>query len=520
MLCANQDGKSQGEGIFKAPNGDLFLGQWNKNHKRHGKGLSIRASDGTICTEEYEDGKLLKKVKRRAPAASTLHWLPPLSLPGVSDRHKFSGAVPTGHAGHSTTVSKDGGLVVVFGGETRSESGGSVLSNDVWILDVASGVWTKPATSGQVPPPMSGHTATLLGSNRLVIIGGQLSGMEASSSVFVLDISSGVWTCPVVKGLSFVGHTASLIGNREIWVIVQASVFVLTVGTGAAAWEWREVNTDNRSLPRGVPRSFVNHSAVSVGSMIYVFGGKWLGISHGEGKKYERLSAELRILHTEKLMWEAPECTPPPAAPAASAAAGAGAASAAVITDYSGFVRGSWNVPRCEHTATLVGQKLYILGGWTTSNPGINVVDTCYLNDVQVLNVETLAWEAPVAQPLFIAPRSLHSAVAMTHGATNEIWVYGGRNSATTAINEWAILHLPQEGAEAAAKPAAAKKAVAPAAAAASSSSAAAPAAATKPTAAAAAPQPTAAAAPEENDELAAAGSGDILAQFMAQQGQ
>ena len=31
--------------------------------------------------------------------------------------------------------------------------------------------------------------------------------------------------------------------------------------------------------------------------MIYVFGGQFLGIAQGEGKKYERLSADLRILH-------------------------------------------------------------------------------------------------------------------------------------------------------------------------------------------------------------------------------
>jgi hypothetical protein len=33
------------------------------------------------------------------------------------------------------------------------------------------------------------------------------------------------------------------------------------------------------------------------------------------------------------------------------------------------------NCPRSEHTATLVGKKMVVLGGQTTSNPEINAVD-------------------------------------------------------------------------------------------------------------------------------------------------
>ena len=84
--------------------------------------------------------------------------------------------------------------------------------------------------------------------------------------------------------------------------------------------------------------------------------------------RYERLSSDLRILDTSTLTWSAPACAAPPVA--ASAAAGS------VVSDYSGFIRGSWSVPRCEHTATLVGKLMYVVGGWTTSNPSINVVDT------------------------------------------------------------------------------------------------------------------------------------------------
>jgi len=427
-----KDGKNQGEGLFCAPNGDRAYGQWNKNHKRHGKFLSIRASDAVVCVEEYDDGKMLKKVKRRPPAASALHWLPPLSLPGTADAHQFRGAVPAGHSGHSLSVSRDEGLVVLFGGERVSEeTGATELSNEVYVLDVASHVWVKPATSGTVPPPMQGHTATLISRSRLVVIGGQMAGMAANSAVYVLDIESGMWSTPIAKGVSFLSHTATLLGGdgneEEIWVIVQAAVFVLNV----PRWEWREVACENRYLPRQVPRSFMAHSAVAVGhKMIYVFGGQFLGVAtsqgpDGAGKKYERLSADLRILHTDKLSWEAPPCTAPPAPAAGSAGP--------VISDYSGFARGSWDCPRSEHSATLVGNLMYIVGGRTTSNPSMSVVDQSYLADVQVIDVETLQWQAPMPTPnISIAPRSLHAVAPMAK--RGELWCYGGRNSAALAL--------------------------------------------------------------------------------------
>jgi len=434
-----KNGKNLGDGVFIAPNNDHFFGSWNENHKRHGKGYSIRASDGTVLVEEYDDGKLVKKLKRRPPAASTLHWLPPLNLPGTLPHHRWSGSVPPGHVGHTCNVTEDGGLVIVFGGEVAASDATTAtrLTNELYMLDVASGVWVQPATTGTIPPPLTGHTATLHG-RQLIILGGQLGGIEANSNVYVLDIERGVWSNPVVKGLTFLNHTATLIDD-EIWVIVQSSVFVLNL----SSWEWREVSIDNRRLPRLVPRSFVGHVAVAVGKNILVHGGKWMGLNHGEGKKYERLSSDVRILDTRTLVWSAPECSPPPTPTVSSSS------SSSSSSDYSGFIKGRWDTPRCEHSAILVDtkdeqQKLYIIGGFTTVNPNMNIVDTSYLNDVQVLNVSTMSWESVAPLPLSPCPRSLHTAVVVGSGVSKEAWVYGGRNAANDVIQEWIILHLPQ----------------------------------------------------------------------------
>ena len=142
-----------------------------------------------------------------------------------------------------------------------------------------------------------------------------------------------------------------------------------------------------------------------------------------------------------------------------------------------------------------------------------------YLNDVQVLNVESLSWETPTPLPLFIAPRSLHTVVHLQ----NELWCYGGRNSAVTSLADWNMLHLAEAaplGPDGKPIAPAVKKVAKPAAATPSAAVAAAAAAATPSASSPAAPAsaPSQSAAPDVTSEFISqhsAGSGDILAQFL-----
>lgn len=128
------------------------------------------------------------------------------------------------------------------------------------------------------------------------------------------------------------------------------------------------------------------------------------------------------------------------------------------------------------------------------------IVPLRYLNDVQILDVETLQWQYVAPFPLFIAPRSLHSVVACAAGG--ELWTYGGRNSAVAALPEWNVLHLPQAAAATTATTAAPKKGTKTA------SSAIAP-------SASAPAEPAAAAAPMLDE--GSAGSGSIMDAFLNQ---
>ena len=64
--------------------------------------------------------------------------------------------------------------------------------------------------------------------------------------------------------------------------------------------------------------------------------------------------------------WDAPDVQSPKHAPANM-----------IDLDYSGIATPTYATPRAEHSATLVdGRYMYIMGGFTTCNPSLNVVDS------------------------------------------------------------------------------------------------------------------------------------------------
>jgi len=436
------DGKAHGPGVFCAPNGDEFFGHWNREHKRHGQGLAVK-SDGKQLVETYDDGKRTKCSNRRLPPRGFIQWTRSLPVSPASPS-----SPPCARSGHTATSMADGAMVVVFGGQKLDEECRLVTLNDLHIFDVEAGEWMEPEFNGTPPPPLYGHSATAVGS-QLVVIGGQ-HGMEVSSSVYVLETQTGTWHQPITKGIHFINHTATLLpsassSNPLIYVIVQSSVYVLECGIGGGEWRWKECQVDMRGL-RMSPRALLNHTAVAVGSDIYVFGGKIMGggLHNQGGKRYDQCSSELRILHTDSMAWEIPAVKFTDDAKSSEKKAVGGAKKA----DYSGIQLGNVHTPRSEHTACVVGNRMYVVGGWTSVNPAMNVVDVSYLDDVHVLDLSTLTWSSPLIRAPFNPPRGSHSACVIAVPSDDKkdgspdvrIMVFGGRNFAHDALD--AITYL------------------------------------------------------------------------------
>lgn len=129
-------------------------------------------------------------------------------------------------AGHSATL-QQGHLMVVFGGlHCNNPVGPIASSNDVWVLDLHSYVWSKQSTTTPKPWPRYGHSQVFLDDKHMLIIGGCGGPNMLLNDVWLLRISDDPekpWSWKEVTvtnrehgapQLSF--HPACKIGNRVV----------------------------------------------------------------------------------------------------------------------------------------------------------------------------------------------------------------------------------------------------------------------------------------------------------------
>ncbi|XP_027049639.1 kelch domain-containing protein 2-like [Pocillopora damicornis] len=107
---------------------------------------------------------------------------------------------PRERSGH-VAVHHDGYLVVWGGycnGDPEQFPGLQFLvdryhpSNEVWLYCIETSAWKHVETSGDIPPPMSGSTACVIGGKYMYIFAGH-HDEGPSSTVFVLDLNKFVW---------------------------------------------------------------------------------------------------------------------------------------------------------------------------------------------------------------------------------------------------------------------------------------------------------------------------------------
>ncbi|XP_012080405.1 kelch domain-containing protein 3 isoform X2 [Jatropha curcas] len=105
-----------------------------------------------------------------------------------------SGTPPSARDSHTCSSWKN--KVIVIGGE----DGHDYYLSDVHILDAETLVWKELNTSGQKLPPRAGHSTVAFGKN-LFVFGGFTDAQNLYDDLYMLDVDTGVWTKVMTTGI-------------------------------------------------------------------------------------------------------------------------------------------------------------------------------------------------------------------------------------------------------------------------------------------------------------------------------
>nr|XP_025617114.1 tip elongation aberrant protein 1 isoform X1 [Arachis hypogaea] len=98
-----------------------------------------------------------------------------------------SGTPPSPRDSHTCSSWKN--KIIVLGGE----DGHDYYLSDVHILDTDTLIWRELSTSGQLLPPRAGHSTVAFGKN-LFVFGGFTDAQNLYNDLYMLDIDTGIWT--------------------------------------------------------------------------------------------------------------------------------------------------------------------------------------------------------------------------------------------------------------------------------------------------------------------------------------
>ncbi|KAI4335890.1 hypothetical protein L6164_014488 [Bauhinia variegata] len=105
-----------------------------------------------------------------------------------------SGTPPSPRDSHTCSSWKN--KVIVIGGEDRHD----YYLSDVHILDTDTLIWRELNTSGQLLPPRAGHSTVSFGRN-LFVFGGFTDAQNLYNDLYMLDVDTGIWTRVATAGV-------------------------------------------------------------------------------------------------------------------------------------------------------------------------------------------------------------------------------------------------------------------------------------------------------------------------------
>uniref|UniRef100_A0A4W3I4M1 F-box protein 42 n=1 Tax=Callorhinchus milii TaxID=7868 RepID=A0A4W3I4M1_CALMI len=194
-------------------------------------------------------------------------WIRPLA----------SGSYPSPKAGATLVVYKD--LLVLFGGWTRPSPyplhQPERFFDEIHTYSPSKNWWNCIVTT-HGPPPMAGHSSSVIG-DQMIVFGGSLGSRQMSNEVWTLDLEQWAWSKPTTSGI--VPHPRG--GQSQI--IIDHETILILGGCGGpnalfkdawllhmrvSPWTWQQLKVENEE--HGAPELWC-HPACRVGQCVVVF---------------------------------------------------------------------------------------------------------------------------------------------------------------------------------------------------------------------------------------------------------
>ncbi|XP_077185808.1 host cell factor 1 isoform X2 [Paroedura picta] len=324
----------------------------------------------------------------------------------------WSGPVPRPRHGHRAVAIKE--LIVVFGG------GNEGIVDELHVYNTATNQWFIPAVRGDIPPGCAAYGFVCDGT-RLLVFGGMVEYGKYSNDLYELQASRWEWKrlkaktpkngpppCPRL------GHSFSLVGNKCYLFGGLANdsedpknniprylndlyILELRPGTGVVAWDI-PITYGVLPPPRESHTAVVYTEKDNKKSKLVIYGGM-SGCRLGD----------LWTLDIDSLTWNKPTLS------------------------------GVAPLPRSLHSATTIGNKMYVFGGWVPLVMDDVKVAThekewkC-TNTLACLNLDSMAWEPILMDTLednIPRARAGHCAVAIN----TRLYIWSGRDGYRKAWN-------------------------------------------------------------------------------------
>ncbi|KAM7309285.1 host cell factor 1 isoform X4 [Ixodes scapularis] len=324
-----------------------------------------------------------------------------------------TGPAPRPRHGHRAVAIKD--LMIVFGG------GNEGIVDELHVYNTSTNQWFVPPVKGDIPPGCAAYGFVCDGT-RLLVFGGMVEYGKYSNELYELQ---------------------------------------------ASRWEWKRLKPRPPRGSPGPPCPRLGHSFTLIGNKAFLFG----GLANDSDDPKNNIPRYLNDLYTLELRpfsssmaWDVPQVfgqPPPPRESHTAVAYQTREGRQARLIVYGGMsgcrlgdlwqldvesmswskpsVLGLAPLPRSLHSATLIGQRMFVFGGWVPLVMDENKASThekewkC-TNTLASLNLETMTWE-PLAMEVFedAVPRARagHCSVAIN----SRLYIWSGRDGYRKAWN-------------------------------------------------------------------------------------